>query len=56
MQRCTLNMPLCFVLRTFSTRSALVILHNFTSAERVLNVGRLLQVFNRISKSCAYPH
>ena len=33
-----------FVLRTMITRSALVVLHDFTSAERVLNVGRLLQV------------
>ena len=41
MQRCTQNMPLCFVLRTFSTRSALVILHNYTSVERVLNVGTI---------------
>ena len=37
--------PFCFVLRTMITRSALVLLHSFTSAERVLNVGRLLQVF-----------
>ena len=37
--------PFCFVLRTMITRSALVVLHDFTSAERVLNVGRLLQVF-----------
>ena len=41
MQRCTLDMPLCFVLRTFSTRSALVILHENTSAHRVLNVGSM---------------
>ena len=37
--------PFCFVLRPMITRSALVLLHSFTSAERVLNVGRLLQVF-----------
>ena len=37
--------PFCFVLRTMITRSAFVLLHSFTSAERVLNVGWLLQVF-----------
>ena len=35
----------CFVLRTMITRSAFVLLHSFTSAVRVLNVGWLLQVF-----------
>ena len=40
--------PFCFVLRTMITRSALVVLYDFTSAERVLNVGRLLQVFFEI--------
>ena len=37
--------PFCFVLRTMITHSALIVLHDFTSAERVLNVGWLLQVF-----------
>ena len=35
-------LPFCFVLRTMIARSALVVLHDFTSAERVLNVGRVL--------------
>ena len=35
----------CYVQRTMITRSALVVLHGFTSAERVQNVGRVLQVF-----------
>ena len=37
--------PFFFFFRTMITRSALVLLHSFTSAERVLNVGWLLQVF-----------
>ena len=31
------DLPFCFVLRTLITRSALVVLHDFTSAERALN-------------------
>ena len=46
--------PFCFVLRTMITHSALIVLHDFTSAERVLNIGSLFFLFS-ISKSYSYP-